>query len=189
MSAEFRTAEQIKLGETLAKLASDTKFEIGSNEKIILEDSKVVQFPGFPYTFQAVGERILVSVDIPLTGYECKVCKGKKKVEIKGEFVVGEGRKTDWQECPECHGIGGLIVLPSESKRLPTHGVVLSMGAIAREKAEFKVGDRVLFGEHTGTMIPTAAGLMFKYLDWYGVALVIGGAEELAAFDFILSDK
>jgi hypothetical protein len=173
----------------LERVANDTKFETGSNEKIILDDSNVVQFPGFPYTFQAVGERILVSVDIPLTGYECKVCRGKKKIEIKGEFVVGRGREITFEECPECHGVGGLIVLPSESKRLPTHGVVLSMGTIAQEKAEFKVGDRVLFGEHTGTMIPTAAGLMFKYLDYYGVALVIGGAADLAAFDFILTEK
>jgi hypothetical protein len=173
----------------LERVANDTQFETGSNEKIILDDSNVVQFPGFPYTFQAVGERVLVSVDIPLTGYECKVCKGKKKIEIKGEFVVGEGRKTTFEECPECHGIGGLIVLPSESKRLPTHGVVLSMGAKAQAEAEFKVGDRVLFGEHTGTMIPTAAGLMFKYFDYYGVALKIGGAADLAAFDFILTEK
>ena len=160
-----------------------------SAQEIKLDDSNLVSFPGFPYKFEALHEKILVSIDIFKSGYECKVCLGKKKIEVKGNFAHGIGYKTTEAICPECKGSGALLILPDASKNLPTTGVVVSMGKKARELASFKVGDRILFSPHAGQMIPTKAGLMFKWMDWYNGGIKITGADDLSAFDFIIQDE
>ena len=201
-----------------------------SCQEIVLNDSNEVTFPGYPYGFRALNEKILVSIDIFKSGYECKTCLGKKRVqthcacedhdrpgfkysndqlgyvsESLGENVAAgrrevvcpecEGaylsRRAD-TECPECHGIGALLVLPESSKNLSTTGVIVSMGKKAAkelEKEDIHLGDRALFGAYAGTMVPTQAGLMFKYMDWYLAVMKITGAEGLAAFDFILTPE
>lgn len=158
----------------------DAENQLKSAQEIILDDSNEVAFPGYPYTFEALHEKILVAIDIFKSGYECKECKGKGKVEVK------QGRDAAFIDCAACQGRGALMFLPETSKNLPTTGVVVSMGKTAKEKADFKVGDRVLFGAYAGTMIPTKIGLMFKYMDWYLGVVKIRGAESLGAFDFIL---
>ena len=75
--------------------------------------------------------------------------------------------------------------ISGESKCTHFTGVVVSMGKVAKEKAEFTIGDRVLFGQYSGQFIPTKTGVALKTMDWYNVINVIGGAEELGAFDFI----
>jgi len=52
-----------------------------STTEIVLDSSNKVQFPGFPYSFEALGEKILVSIDIFKSGYECKECKGKRTIK------------------------------------------------------------------------------------------------------------
>ena len=193
-------------------------------QKIKLDKTNKVSFPGFPYKFEAMHEKILVSIDIFKSGYECKVCHGKKTVLYECSCVrkgrpgyrysaeeIAEHRTTLGNEvataregmmCPECKndpasqkreekceackGLGALLVLPQTSQNLPTTGVVVSMGREAIQKASFTIGDRVLFSPHAGTMIPTKAGLMFKYMDWYQVGIKVEGADELGAFDFII---
>jgi len=183
---DFRTAEQIKLGERLKEADDASKYDTGSIESIVLDQTNEVNFPGFPYTFRAIGEKILVSIDIPLTGFECKTCNGKKKIEVK------EGRESKFEKCPTCKGQGGLIIVPKSSKNLPTTGIILSTGKKAGEelaKEDIRIGDRILFSQHAGTMIPTQAGLMFKYMDWYNAILKIKGADAMSAFNFVLSTE
>jgi co-chaperonin GroES (HSP10) len=196
-----------------------------SVKDLVLDGSNKVSFPGFPYTFEGLGERIIVSIDLAVTGYECKTCKGRKRIKHQCECVTcgRSGRKYSLEEiaqisntlgsaasearkdipcsecggdyksvekdelCPDCKGVGATIIIPKTSKNLPQTGVVVSMGAEAKAKAAFKVGDRILFGQYAGGMIPTKAGLMFKYMDWQNALVKIEGAEELAAFDFILN--
>lgn len=200
-----------------------------SAQELKLDGSNKVSFPGYPYLFEALNEKILVSIDIFKSGYECKACMGKKRIKYecsctKGpdprvgfrfnvdqlnaiQESLGEGvadaRKE--QPCPECggdpasvrrdepcdvcKGRGALLVLPDSSKNLPTTGVVVSMGKKAQSEADFKIGDRVLFGPYSGSMIPTKAGLMFKQLDWNNVWCKIEGADEMASFDFIIQDS
>jgi co-chaperonin GroES (HSP10) len=45
----------------------------GSNECVI---------PGFPYRFKAQGDKLLVSVDVFKSGYECKTCKGAGTIKL-----------------------------------------------------------------------------------------------------------
>jgi hypothetical protein len=216
----FLEAERLKLeAEDAADIA------LKSSSEIVLDGSNKVTIPGYAYTFEALGERILVSLDIPLSGYECKTCLGKKRIKYQCECVtcgrpglkytseqitnlsnvlgseVAANRSTlpcpecngDYESaakdevCPECKGVGGRVWIPRSAKEFPTTGVVVSMGSIAREKSEFKIGDRILFGFQTGTMIPNKAGLPFKYMDYYNGAIKIEGAEAMAAFDFVLS--
>jgi hypothetical protein len=162
---------------------ADSKAKEISAQELILDDSNEVSFPGYPYTFEALHEKILVSIDIFKTGYECRTCKGKGELEAK------EGREAVKTPCPTCNGRGATLFIPENSKNLPTTGVVVSMGKVAQEKADYKIGDRILFGAYAGTMIPTKAGLMFKYMDWYLAVTKIRGAEDMAAFDFILQEN
>lgn len=193
-------------------------------QELKLDGSNKVSFPGFPYKFEALNEKILVSIDIFKSGYECKTCKGKRSIvtecscvkkgrpgyrysenelnEIKlalgndiamarhgllcDECEGDPEKQSNTETCPACKGLGGLLVLPDTAKNLPSSGVVVSMGTVAKQRADYKIGDRVLFSPHAGTMIPTKAGLMFKYMDWYQIALRVEGADELGAFDFMI---
>src|ERR1017187_1653572 len=219
MAHEKLVFDAVKLMERI-----DSENQAKSAQELILDDSNEVAYPGFPYSFEALGERILVSIDVFKSGYECKQCQGKGRIkyncpcengdrpgmrytneqietlrtdlgddiaivranmlcnECHGDFI---GKRVDI-ECPSCKGRGATVLLPDESKNLPTTGVIVSMGPAAEEKSGLKRGDRILFGAHAGSMIPTKAGLMFKYMDWYQAALKIKGADGLSAFDFII---
>ena len=50
------------------------------NTIIIDDGTNEAGIPGFPYKFRAQGDKILVSVDIFKSGYECKDCKGSGKL-------------------------------------------------------------------------------------------------------------
>lgn len=195
--------------------------------ELILDDSNKVSFPGYPYKFEALGKKIIVSIDIFKSGYECRTCKGKKRIESKcsceanahpgmrygpeelktieenlgeeiarnraampcnecgGDYVLM--RKTE--TCSACKGLGAVLVLPETSKNLPTSGVVISIGKqVNKDKISYKIGDRVLFGPYSGSMVPTKAGLLFKILDWNACWAKVEGAEDLSAFDFVLSE-
>lgn len=164
----------------------DAENQAKSSVEVVLDNSNQVAFPGFPFTFRALNEKILISIDIHMTGYECKVCKGKRKIEVK------QGRETTLVDCAACQGRGASLVLPESSKNLPTTGIIVSMGKVAREKLaeeDVHIGDRILFGPYAGSMIPTKAGLMFKYMDWYLGVVKIEGASDMSAFDFVLQTE
>lgn len=50
---------------------------------LVLDNSNKITFPGYPFKFEGLGEKILVSIDIFKSGYECKVCSGRKKIDTK----------------------------------------------------------------------------------------------------------
>jgi|SRR5215831_2750373 len=202
------------------------KKELSATE-LILDGSNKVSFPGFPYLFEALGRKVIVSIDIFKSGYECRVCKGKKRIETKCTCVT-RGRpgykyseldlasfgtidsaiivarkmmrcpecSGDWKAnersevCSECKGLGALLVLPDTSKNLPTTGVVVSIGnKVKREKLNYDIGDRILFGPYAGNLIPTRSGLLFKIIDANQAWCRVDGAQELGSFDFILNDE
>jgi co-chaperonin GroES (HSP10) len=96
-----------------------------SAQTITLDGSNVIQFPGYPYTFEALGEKIIVSIDIFKSGYECKRCLGKRKIEEQcvcetsdrpgfkysqtmivefNKLGGGGGDARENIKCPECNG-------------------------------------------------------------------------------------
>jgi len=153
-------------------------------QEIILDGSNTVTFPGYKYAFTAIGEKILISLDQFKSGYECKSCKGTGR--ISSQFT------SNPVVCPTCEGKSvkeGGIIIPDTAKMLANSGVVVSMGVLARERcSEYKLGDRVLFSTHAGNFIPTRAGVAFKYMDWFQPIAKVDGAEDLAAFDFIIPE-
>lgn len=198
-----------------------------TTQELKLDGSNQVTFPDFPYKFEALNERILVAIDIFKSGYECKTCKGRKRIMYQCSCVstdrpgykfstaqlddIAEGIGVEISKeregilcpeckgdpesvkrnetCPDCKGMGAKVILLDNSKNLPTTGVVVSMGNIAKERAPFKLGDRILFGMHSGGAIPTKAGIMFKYMDWQSAILKIEGASDMDSFDFIIQEN
>ncbi len=198
-----------------------------SSQSITLDGSNKVTFPSFPYTFEALNEKVLVALDQFKSGYECKTCEGKGEVKVECACIItgrpglkyteehlqdiaqalgsdishtraielcpfckgdpASVRKT--QTCPDCQGKTALLVIPDSAKIIACSGVVVSMGAKAREQAGYKIGDRILFSQHAGSLIPTRSGIHFKQLDWYQAWVRIEGADDLATFDFIVSTE
>ncbi|MDR3392454.1 MAG: hypothetical protein P4L77_12055 [Sulfuriferula sp.] len=62
--------------------------------ELVLDGSNEVIFPGFPYIFEAVHEKILVSIDIFKSGYECPECKGKRQIKYECSCVRSGGPKA-----------------------------------------------------------------------------------------------
>ena len=223
MSQENLATGAKEIFERVAKAQDDL-----AAQELKLDGTNKVSFPGFKYIFEALGEKILVSIDIFKSGYECKVCLGKKRVETKclceenehpgarysneeikairealGSNIADERaalhcpecrgdyvsmRKID--TCNACKGRGAVLHLPDSSKNLPTTGIIVSIGNLVDPvKANFKVGDRIVFGPYAGQMLPTKVGLLFKILDWNNAMLKVEGAEDLSAFDFVLQDR
>ena len=58
-----------------------------STTELTIDGSNRVAFPGFPYKFEALHKKIIVAIDVYKSGYECRTCKGKGRVEIKCECV------------------------------------------------------------------------------------------------------
>lgn len=52
-----------------------------SAQELVIDQSNKVQFPGFPYSFEAAAKKIIVSIDVFKSGYECRICKGKGRLE------------------------------------------------------------------------------------------------------------
>lgn len=128
------------------------------------------------YLLRPIKDRILVREDpfkskydcqdcggIGHKGIVCKYCKGTKFEAGKEEngycrdCSVGEAglQKTlGFEACPTCRGQGGLIAIPDENKRNTTTGNILAIGPLVHD---FKVGQKVMFTNYTGTP--------FKFLD------------------------
>jgi co-chaperonin GroES (HSP10) len=189
------------------------------NTLIIDDGTNEAGIPGFPYKFRAQGDKILVSVDIYKSGYECKDCKGTGRImsqcvcestdrpgyKYDSMGVAIEPTRRDQTKCPVCKGdylnlrinavcslckgTGASLVIPDSAKSLPTTGVIVSVGSLVTNP-ELKNNTRVLFGAYTGVMIPTKApGVVFKVLRDIEVLCIIKGGEDLAAFDFVMIDK
>lgn len=230
--------ESTKLAEGVKQLMERIEQEKQdlSAQEYKLDGTNKITFPGYPYKFEACAKKIIVSIDVFKSGYECKSCKGRGKIhtvcsceqnghaglkygpeeikslyeskalpdsvvaarealpcpDCKGDFTT----KRTLTPCTVCKGIGASVILPDTSKNLPTTGVVLSIGpGVKRSKDDpkrtkygYAIGDRVMFGPHSGTMVPTKFGLMFKILDASQAWANIEGAEDLGAFDFIMQE-
>jgi co-chaperonin GroES (HSP10) len=133
--------------------------------------------------FRAIGNRILVLEDEFRSGLECKTCDGKGHIGIPCEYCKGtrmfkgrqdggacpdceigtsDARKSlGYQLCPDCKGRQGLIIVPDNSKRRPVTGKVVSVGHAV---TEFKVGDRVMYTNFTGTDFDIKGGFKVRVM-------------------------
>ena len=158
---------------------------------MLKDDSNTASIEGEPYSIEARGESILVSLDLFRSGYECKKCKGRGKIAIQ-KFESGLGMVAHEEQCTECKGKGALLHIADTSKSLPTTGVVVSIGAKAKVDApDIKLYDRVLFGPHSGQFIPIASNknILFKMMHYREATGFIRGGEDLSSFDLVAYDK
>lgn len=125
--------------------------------------------------FCAFGDRVLIQEDQFKSGYECGACEGHGKVkcsncdghgynvshkpawgdtpatQVTKRCTQCEGQKS--VTCPECGGKGGLLIVPDQSQRRPSSGVVVSTGPGCKELA---VGDKVLYSNYAGHAVDTS---------------------------------
>jgi co-chaperonin GroES (HSP10) len=86
MSDNDSTAAQIEARAVLDRM--DKEKEDLRTQELILDGSNKIKFIGYPYIFEALGEKIIVSIDVFKSGYECKVCKGLRKIKAVCECEI-----------------------------------------------------------------------------------------------------
>lgn len=116
---------------------------------------------------EAIEDKILILIDKFKSGYECKDCNetgiyvGCDCVRRGTEGVNSNGKSCTFREacqrqeigttCRTCKGTGSTIVMPENARAIPTSGVIVSAGPNCKTR---KIGERVLFGAHTGYYLP-----------------------------------
>ena len=101
----------------------------------------------------------------------------------------------DWEShhadmvCDACKGKGAILFIPDEAKKLPTTGVIVSVGPTVLDKKSYSLGKRVLFSPYSGHFIPTQAKVLLKVIDEAQVLLKVEGGEDLGSFEFILEEE
>jgi len=119
---------------------------------------------------EAIENKILILIDKFKSGYECKDCEETgifKSCECErrgtpGRYTVGnidrecricDGKYEEMRgkTCLPCKGTGTTLIIPENSKAIPTSGVIVSTGPLCKTR---KISERVLFGAHTGYFLP-----------------------------------
>lgn len=67
--------------ENAVEMLSRSVEHSGATVELVLDNSNKISFPDYPYLLEALGKKILVSIDIFKSGYECRECKGKRRIE------------------------------------------------------------------------------------------------------------
>lgn len=127
-------------------------------------------------TLEAMFDNVIIEEDKFRHGYECKTCDGvghtgvpckvcngsKTRPSLKeGEGLIpcrscesvtntGTLLPSGYETCQPCKGKGGSLIIPEQSVRRPSTGIVKSAGHTA---SHLKVGDRVLYSNHSGHAI------------------------------------
>lgn len=153
----------------------------------------------------AVGTNIIVKEDRFKTGYECKVCDGTCRSKVtcprcKGEKTVKAQSLDDKSEglvpckaccilsdtgnmipsgfipCETCKGKGGSLIVPQESMRRPSSGVIVSTGNGILER---KCGERVLYSNHAGHAMNFKQKTVFRIMHEHEVLSLLMGLGDI----------
>lgn len=116
---------------------------------------------------EATENKILILIDKFKSGYECKDCNETGKYIAcecarRDSFGIKEngkvcgfrdncGLQIIGETCRTCKGTGTTLIMPENARAIPTSGVIVSVGPLCRTR---EVGERVLFGAHTGYFLP-----------------------------------
>lgn len=138
---------------------------------------------------EGLSNKVVVLLDEYRSGFECKLCRGKGKVNRSSRCVCDpvdpdpesalkpgtrdrRGNKCescdgdylskridDIVTCPECNGKGGMLLIPDSAKSLPTTGIVVSCGP---EVTKIKVKHRVICSPYSGVFLPMKGNSLVK---------------------------
>lgn len=116
---------------------------------------------------EAIGDKILILIDKFKSGYECKDCNesgiyincecernghaGQNRLGGICKYCQGKHEERKGKSCPSCRGTGSTLIMPQNARAIPTSGVIVSIGP---EVTTRSIGERVLFGAHTGYYLP-----------------------------------
>jgi len=156
-------------------------------EDITLDNANAVELVDLKIRLEAIEDKIIVMMDKYKSGYECTACGGTGKVRANQFELIPS------QTCEVCRGRGGILVIPEVSKSLPTSGIVVSLGEKTRtrqgdETALIKLGTRVIFSPHVGTLIPFKGNVRLKIMREHEPLAIMYGADA-AARDFMDYDQ
>lgn len=132
---------------------------------------------------EATEDKIIIQLDPFRSGYECKTCSGKGTITK----VRYEGAEPEIKQCSDCNGIGATIVVPESAKALPTSGRIVSCGPLCEKRA---IGERVLFGAHTGYFLPFKGNIRLRIMREHEVMCKIYGIEkDIQLGDFMVFEE
>lgn len=116
---------------------------------------------------EAIEDKILILIDKFKSGYECKECNATGvyigcECAIEGRYGTNSNGKSCrffdvcqtklvGAKCRVCNGTGSTLIMPENARSIPTSGVIVSTGPSCKIR---KIGERVLFGAHTGYFLP-----------------------------------
>jgi hypothetical protein len=116
---------------------------------------------------EAIENKILILIDKFRSGYECKACNetgiysgcecaqagryGENSTGKKCHYKDACDKQVIGTTCLSCKGTGSTIVMPENARAIPTSGVIVSIGPKCTTR---QIGERVLFGAHTGYYLP-----------------------------------
>jgi co-chaperonin GroES (HSP10) len=161
------------IGEIIGRQANDA---IKGQKNVVFDAEKnYVYIVKGKIAIRADYDKIVILLDKFKTGYECSNCKGAGTYEVcpkcnnQGKdrfnqlctFCGGEPEKIIGKTCATCRGIGTSIVIPESAKAIPTSGIIVSIGPDCKSR---KIGDRVLFGAHTGYMLPFKGNVKLRIM-------------------------
>lgn len=156
----------------------------------------------------AVGTNIIVKEDRFKTGYECKVCDGTCRSKVvcprcKGEKTVkaqsldekseglvpckaccilsdtGNMIPSGFIPCETCKGKGGSLIVPQESMRRPSSGVIVSTGEDVASTSKLICGDRVLYSNHAGHAMNFKQKTVFRIMHAHEVLATLKGLGDI----------
>jgi co-chaperonin GroES (HSP10) len=163
-----KTAEEPGLGEPYAAyMKCARELEKSITEVLVPTESWfVIPTAGQPVEFLAMFDRVIVREDPFRSGYECKRCEGTGKLPCT-ECDKGKSRMNSQIQCKNCQGtmqwdcpycLGGVkkggLAIPDASKRRPTTGEVVSVGAECRF---LKLHDKVMYTSFSGSLVDLEA--------------------------------
>lgn len=116
---------------------------------------------------EAIEDKILILIDKFKSGYECKDCNETGiyagcECTRRGEYGINSnGKRCAFKDacdrqiigttCRTCNGTGSTVIMPENARAIPTSGVIVSIGPLCKIR---NIGERVLFGAHTGYYLP-----------------------------------
>lgn len=162
--------ELLKRSEDYYRVARKQKVTWGLNDpefknKVLILHGKIA--------IEADEDKIIILLDRFKSGFECEKCKGEGIFtqcpncagsganRLGGNCSVCSGVPSAWvnKVCSTCNGNGQRIILMETSKQLPTTGIIVSVGPKCTAR---KIGQRVLFGTHTGYALPFKGNIILR---------------------------
>lgn len=171
------------------EVTDDATVEDDEDKEVMFDGANVAELVELGICLEAIDDKIIVKMDSYRSGYECKTCHGKG-------FIKSTYKTDPDKPCEDCHGKGALLAIPERAKSLPTSGIVISIGENTRammarrgeillhSPAKIDVGARVIFGPHTGTLIPFKGNVQLKIMREHEPLAVMFG-KDTGASDFI----